>query len=312
MNIRSGNDDDGDALAALIGACWSEYPGCVMDAAENAHLRAPATHYARLGGRLTVAEDEAGRVVGCISSVGADKGELELKGLYVDAAHRGSGLAVELLRIVEKEALERNAPRLILWSDTRFTRAHRFYERHGFVAAGAIRALNDLSRSIEYPYAKPMRPRAVECLDAAASRSALRPLAALVAGEPFWTATAGAVANGSNLLFAAWYAGALSGALVLDLPQSPNECHRADLRLLHVAAGARRIGVATQLLATAERTAASRDRLLLTAMTETGGPGDRFLDISNFNRAGLIPGYTRVQGAPVDMTLFWRPLGETP
>ncbi len=311
MKIRPGRDDDSEAIIALIGACWSEYPGCVMDRGENGHLLAPATHYASLGGGLTVAADEAGRVVACVATIPAPNGDLELKGLYLDAAHRGTGLALSLLRLVETEARDRDAPRLTLWSDTRFTRAHRFYERQGFVAAGAIRALDDLSNSLEYPYAKPMRPLAVEHLSPAAARSAIRPLAALVEDETFWQATARAVARGEKILCAAWYQGTLSGALVLDLPPTAGTRHRADLTLVHVNANARRIGLATMLLDTAEQTARSRDRMLVTVRADVGSTGERFLRSAGYHVAGQLPGYKRGEQGPIDSIEFWRALDES-
>ena len=114
-------------MAALIEACWSEYPGCVMDLdGENPHLRALATHDAGQGGALLVAEAD-GRLVGTVSPAVAGEGVLELEGLHVDRAWRGTGLAQALLAGVEAFARRRGDRRLVLWSATRFGRAHRFY-----------------------------------------------------------------------------------------------------------------------------------------------------------------------------------------
>ena len=305
MNIRPGRDDDSAGIVALITACWSEYPGCVMDLEhENPHLRAPATHYTGLGGSLTVAEDEEGRVVATVSTLPVPNGDLELKGLYVAAPHRGTGLARQLLRTVETRARDRAAASLILWSDTRFTRAHRFYERAGFIACGAIRALDDLSNSLEYPYRKPMRPRAVERLDPQAARSAICALSDLVGTDDVWTAAAAAVASHQALLFAAWYLGSLSGVLLLDLPAHPDAGHRAELSLLHVATNKRRIGLGAALLAAATDAAVDSGRHLLIGHAAAGTPGDRFLRAAGWTEAGRIPGYE--PGA--DRLVFWRSL----
>jgi putative acetyltransferase len=43
----------------------------------------------------------------------------------------------------------RDARRLELWSDTRFTRAHAFYAKAGFARTGETRFLDDVSRSWE-------------------------------------------------------------------------------------------------------------------------------------------------------------------
>ena len=66
--LRAGRDDDADAFIALIGACWAEYPGCVMDVdGEVPELRALASYYAEQGGALWVAE-AGGRVVGMVAT----------------------------------------------------------------------------------------------------------------------------------------------------------------------------------------------------------------------------------------------------
>ncbi|MBX6374229.1 MAG: GNAT family N-acetyltransferase, partial [Acetobacteraceae bacterium] len=55
--LRPGRDDDAEGFIALIGACWAEYPGCVLDVdGEVPELRALATHFARQGGALWAAE----------------------------------------------------------------------------------------------------------------------------------------------------------------------------------------------------------------------------------------------------------------
>ncbi len=55
---------------------------------------------------------------------------LELKSLYLDAAQRGTGLAVELL----SRALD-DAP-AHLWVFSANTRAHKFYAKHRFAFEG--------------------------------------------------------------------------------------------------------------------------------------------------------------------------------
>ena len=89
-----------------------------------------------------------------VATVPLGGGEWEIKRLYVARPLRGAGLALRLLATAEGFAAERRAARLVLWSDTRFDRAHRFYEKQGYVRAGPVRALNDLSHSLEFGYTK--------------------------------------------------------------------------------------------------------------------------------------------------------------
>src|SRR5262249_59719602 len=66
VSFRDAIDADSEALIALIGGVFDEYPGCVMDVdGEMPELRAIASHFRRLEGRFLVAERE-GRVIGCV------------------------------------------------------------------------------------------------------------------------------------------------------------------------------------------------------------------------------------------------------
>ncbi len=152
--IRAGRDDDAVGFIALIGACWAEYPGCVMDVdAEVPELRALATYLRDKGGALWAAEAD-GRVVGMVATYPEEPTIWAISRMYVDRAHRGSGLAHRLLEIAETHAMAAGATQLALWSDTRFERAHRFYERRGYVRSGPTRSLGDLSNTIEFRYVK--------------------------------------------------------------------------------------------------------------------------------------------------------------
>ena len=49
LALRVATDDDGWGLIALIGACWSEYPGCILDVhGECPDLLAPAVAWLSL------------------------------------------------------------------------------------------------------------------------------------------------------------------------------------------------------------------------------------------------------------------------
>ncbi len=152
--IREARDEDGWDLVGLIAACWSEYPGCIMDVdGEVPWLRAPASAFAARGGRLWVAE-QCERVVASVGLIpAADPEGVELKTLYVARFARRMGLGSRLVALVEAEAKRRGARFVELWSDTRFTDAHRLYERLGYRRGGA-RALHDLSRTVEYHFRK--------------------------------------------------------------------------------------------------------------------------------------------------------------
>jgi putative acetyltransferase len=79
---------------------------------------------------------------------------MELRKLYVAQAARRRGLGGQLCDLVEAEARACGAVFIELWSDTRFTDAHRLYERRGYIRGAETRALHDLSQTIEYYFRK--------------------------------------------------------------------------------------------------------------------------------------------------------------
>ncbi len=153
--IRPARDTDADGLIHLIGSCWSEYPGCILDVdAEEPHLRAIATHFTCRGGRFWVAEQEA-TIVGSVGLAPVDDPNgIELHKLYVLREARQTGLGGTLTQLAEDSAREAGATFIELWSDTRFETAHRFYERRGYRRSPTTRDLNDLSNSTEYHFRK--------------------------------------------------------------------------------------------------------------------------------------------------------------
>jgi len=152
LAIRDARDDDSDRLIALIDAVYAEYPGCVLDVdGEEPHLRRPASAFAEWAGRLWVVEED-GRLVACAGFRDAADA-VELKHLYVAAAARRRGLGRRLTELVEIAGRARGRRWVELWSDTRFTDAHRLYERLGYVRGG-VRELHDRSASVERHYRK--------------------------------------------------------------------------------------------------------------------------------------------------------------
>ena len=99
-----------------------------------------------------------GSIVGMIGARAASDGAWEIcPALHAAAASRGSGPGATTARRSPRRTPARPAPtRLVLWSDTRFDRAHRFYEKHSYVRHGPIRVLHDISNSLEFGYAKPV------------------------------------------------------------------------------------------------------------------------------------------------------------
>ncbi|MCW4352039.1 GNAT family N-acetyltransferase [Hoyosella sp. YIM 151337] len=149
-------DTDSSQLIDLIGTCWAEFPGCILDVdAEEQWLRAPATAYAQYAGEFWVADDD-GEVVGSAGYRPVTDAIAEMKGVYVSPVIRRQGLASVLVKNAEQAALTAGFDQVQAWSDTRFTGAHVLYERLGYRRTGRSRRLEDLSDSTEIEFTKPL------------------------------------------------------------------------------------------------------------------------------------------------------------
>ncbi|HWA80764.1 MAG TPA: GNAT family N-acetyltransferase [Acetobacteraceae bacterium] len=314
--VRPGRDSDAAGFIALIGACWAEYPDVIFDIdGEVPELRALATHYAGKGGMLWAAEAKGGEVVGMVATLPA-KAEAdaascwEIARMYVARPWRGTGLAHRLLDRAESHARAQGARRAVLWSDTRFRPAHRFYEKRSYVRVGPLRVLNDLSRTLEFGFTKPLAGVVAQPLGAAATASAARSLAtippAAAPDEPVsqansaahWRRVAAEIAAGSRILVAAWNEGVIAGSVEIALP--PPETGPAFLERLIVPSGSGDSDVGRALLMAAAAAARDAGRSVLAAMIRDGG-----------RSADLLRGNGWESGAPSPFGLWWRALART-
>jgi GNAT superfamily N-acetyltransferase len=326
--IRAGRDSDADGCIALIDVCWAKHPGVVLDVGgEIPELRALASHYADKGGAYWTAEAD-GHIVGMVATVPHDADTWEICRVYTLPSLHGSGLGHRLLDTAETHARAAGAKRFVLWSDTRFDRAHSFYEKRGYVRRSQIRVLHDASNSLEFGYVKPIA--GIVVLDAAAAASAERTLAGILctcvnagasvsylpplgldAARAFWRRMAAQVAGGTRILLAAWDDAVLAGTVMLEFASSPNQPHRAEVQKLLVHPDARRRGLARRLMARAECEASRAGRTLLTLDTRAGDAAEKLYRIMGWHEAGRIPGYAlNAHGTPCDTIFFWKIIGQ--
>ncbi|HXP03732.1 MAG TPA: GNAT family N-acetyltransferase [Stellaceae bacterium] len=153
--LRHARDDDADAIIALVSEVWSEYPGKTLIAATDMpELLKPASAYARAGGRFWVVEAND-QIIGTIALMpSAENGVVELQKLYVARSMRKNGLGTFLCHLVEREARERGAHAVDLWSDVKLSDAHRRYERLGYRRGDALKTYNDTSSTVRLYYRK--------------------------------------------------------------------------------------------------------------------------------------------------------------
>lgn len=156
LPLRPATDADSQDLFGLMALCFAEYPGCFVDPHDDLRdLRRPGRPFGLNEGRFWVLEDGRGRIRACVAVDFPRAGAAELHRLYVRPDQRRQGLGESLVGHVEAHGRSRGAKTIFFWSDTRFTAAHRLYERLGYARVpGEERALGDISGSREFRFEK--------------------------------------------------------------------------------------------------------------------------------------------------------------
>lgn len=158
--VREPLNSDAKALISLVQGCFDEYEGVFLEPdGLDVDLNTYATALQDINGKGYVLETEEKNIVGLVSGAPTEaENTYQLKRLYLQANHRGGGTASGLLRLIEQDAMaQKSVMFLVLWSDVKFERAHRFYEREGFKKTGETRELHDISGTVEYAFLKKLR-----------------------------------------------------------------------------------------------------------------------------------------------------------
>ena len=157
LRPEPGRPADVDGVIALIGRVFVEYGWVFHPAQELPDLFAFERHYAAPRGAFWVVRRD-GRVVGSVGVERVDDATAELHRLYLDVDLRGRSLGRALVETVLAWCAREGIGRLVLWSDTRFDRAHALYERVGFVKGGERVLPEDPNDTREYFYERPVDP----------------------------------------------------------------------------------------------------------------------------------------------------------
>lgn len=150
--LRPVTAEDTKPIQEMVALVVAEY-GCTLDFEDEPHWQSPIDYFHPPKGAFWVLECE-GRIVGTVAvKLHEDAGEV--KCLYVHPDFRGQGWGQFLTRHVMEYARQHGKPKMILWTDTRFTKAHRMYEKMGYVRFG-FRDLADNNNTKEYGYEQPL------------------------------------------------------------------------------------------------------------------------------------------------------------
>ena len=144
MQLRPYRPEDRDGVIALIDGVYLEYDDQVCLENADADLLDIPGHYLAAGGSFVVLDD-AGRIRGshAIVPLDAPRRVCTFRRLYLDAELRGGDWGRRLMEWAIETAAAQNFRRVEFWSDTRFTRAHRFFASLEFQRDGRVREMLD-------------------------------------------------------------------------------------------------------------------------------------------------------------------------
>ena len=135
--FRPGRKDDGPGLVRLVDEVYREYGDEADVEGYDRDLLDVEDSYRKIGGEFVVLEQD-GEIVGAHATqpVDRDAGLLTFRRLYLRARLRGTGTGQFLMDWAVQWSRDNGYRRVEFWSDTRFSRAHRFFERYGFEKGG--------------------------------------------------------------------------------------------------------------------------------------------------------------------------------
>jgi len=149
--IQPASATDAEAVIQLLHRVYEEYGFIFEPMTEVPDLLSFTRHYTAPHGSFFVIHDEEATVVGSVGVERLTDTSAELHRLYLDSDLRGQGLGRALVDAAIAWCRAEGILHLVLWSDTRFDRAHALYEHMGFRRTGE-RTLNDINQSREYRY----------------------------------------------------------------------------------------------------------------------------------------------------------------
>lgn len=126
----------------------------------------------------------------------------------------------------------------------------------------------------------------------------------------FWRSTLDAAARGERIVLGAFRDGELASTVTLQLALPENQPHRAEIAKMMTRPAHRGRGLASALLAEAERLARTCGRTLLVLDTASDGGAAGLYEKHGFTRAGAIPDFAlKPQGGLTGTLLYWKRIG---
>lgn len=145
LSIQPAFNADQEQIVRLIDDCYQEYGDRVILAGDDRDLLDIEGNYRGRQGEFIVVRDSNDQVVGthAVVPIGHSSELCTFRRLYLDSQLRGTGIGRELMIWAIDWARNKGFRRVEFWSDTRFTRAHAFFQKLGFQTQGETRDMDD-------------------------------------------------------------------------------------------------------------------------------------------------------------------------
>ena len=145
MELRTATNEDSDGIIALIDGVLNEYGDRICLDGSEADLLDIEKFFFEQGGYFWVIANETNQIKGthaCLPS--KDRPEVcNFKRLYLDSSLRGTDWSRQLMQVTIDWARQTGFARVEFWSDTRFNRAHKFFEKFDFQKSTEVRTMHD-------------------------------------------------------------------------------------------------------------------------------------------------------------------------
>jgi ribosomal protein S18 acetylase RimI-like enzyme len=146
----------------------------------------------------------------------------------------------------------------------------------------------------------------VEAVASGGSVSFMHPLA-LEAADSFWRGSLASAERDERVILGAFDGERLVGTVTLLLDQPPNQPHRAEIAKMMTRLSHRGRGVASALMAAAERLAIERGRTLLVLDTAVEDGASALYERLGFALTGVIPDYAlKPYGGLTGTMIYWK------
>ena len=157
IRMRSATNADRDAIVEHIDRIYREYGYRICLEDSESDLNDIETNYPADRAAFCLFEED-GKILGTLAVIKVAGGQATFRRLYLAKDQRGGGLGDSMIEWGQQQAIEFGCSEIVFWSDTKFTRAHAFFCRHGF-AKGEVRDMDDGYEPYqEYRFSKRLVP----------------------------------------------------------------------------------------------------------------------------------------------------------